>query len=684
MSADGRYVAFATGADNLVGGSSWSQVYRKDMSTGQVVLCSSSTGGAQGDAISSEPSISADGRYVAFQSMADNFGAPTAVHQVYRKDLTSGQLYCCSTSAGGARGGGASYSPAINTDGRYVAFESEADNLVSPVSISQVFRKDVTSGAIVFCSTNASGAQADSFAYGARISANGRFAAFSSAADNLVNPSASHQIYRKDLSNGHIALCSASASGEQGDNKSYPGAISADGRFVAFDSNSDNLVSTVAHGQVYRKDMNTGRILFSSATGAGVQADSSCFGASMSADGRFVVFPTDADNLVHASTVIQVYRKELSLPAPQITSVTPGRGTTGTEVTVRGSSFRSLQFDSFVSFGATRATGYLSWSDTEIKVKAPEGRYGTVDVAVTTGGGTSNSREFTYQNSTWYLAEGTTAWGFSTYITIENPNTSAVHAKVTYMHRSGPVSGGTVTLPAESQATVNPADVLGEKDFSTKVVCTEGQRDSGRPHHELDRRGSAVPEAHNSIGVTSPAEDLVPARGVLRLGVRVLAPHPEPERERGHLHRDLHDRGGGPADVHEEGARQLPKTLQHGRRHREQGRLHQGRVRLPVIPERAMYRNNRREGHDSIGTTSPGRRLLPGRGHHRLGVHHLRAGAEPERRRGEVNLTYMTPGASAPPGEPDNHARQLAEDRKGERLPCRRMTSPPAWRVEAR
>ena len=78
-------------------------------------------------------------------------------------------------------------------------------------------------------------------------------------------------------------------------------------------------------------------------------------------------------------------------------------------------------------------------------------------------------------SSTWYLAEGTTAWGFSTWISIENPNTSAVHAAITYMTGTGNVSGGTMTLPAQSQTTVNPADKLGNQDFSTRVACTEGK-----------------------------------------------------------------------------------------------------------------------------------------------------------------------------------------------------------------
>ena len=78
-------------------------------------------------------------------------------------------------------------------------------------------------------------------------------------------------------------------------------------------------------------------------------------------------------------------------------------------------------------------------------------------------------------SATWYLAEGSTDWGFDCYISIENPNTEAVNVKLTYMTSEGPVAGPTVKMPAKSQATVFPSATLGAKDFSTKVECVEGK-----------------------------------------------------------------------------------------------------------------------------------------------------------------------------------------------------------------
>jgi len=114
----------------------------------------------------------------------------------------------------------------------------------------------------------------------------------------------------------------------------------------------------------------------------------------------------------------------------------------------------------------------------------------------------------------WYLAEGTTAWGFHTYITIENPNTTPVAAQITYM----PTGDANVTqelmLAASSQTTVDPGSKLGQKDFSTKVEVYDHMKPIA-----VDRtmtwtgQGAASPEAHSSIGVTSPARSWYLAEG---------------------------------------------------------------------------------------------------------------------------------------------------------------------------
>ena len=108
--------------------------------------------------------------------------------------------------------------------------------------------------------------------------------------------------------------------------------------------------------------------------------------------------------------------------------------------------------------------------------------------------------------STVYLAEGSTDWGYSAYISIENPNTSSATVKLTYQTRSGPVAGPQFSMAPQSQATVNPAETVGSTDFSTKVECLEGKTISADRTMTWVGPGAPCEEAHNSVGVSGPAK----------------------------------------------------------------------------------------------------------------------------------------------------------------------------------
>ncbi|MBK5093936.1 MAG: S8 family serine peptidase, partial [Actinobacteria bacterium] len=118
--------------------------------------------------------------------------------------------------------------------------------------------------------------------------------------------------------------------------------------------------------------------------------------------------------------------------------------------------------------------------------------YGRVNAAAALSGG---------PKSTWYLAEGTTAWGFDTYISIENPNSQGVNCDITYMTGSGAQGGPSVYLPAYSQATVSPRDTLGSQDFSTKVTCRESLGIAVDRTMTWTGPGAPSEEAHSSVGV---------------------------------------------------------------------------------------------------------------------------------------------------------------------------------------
>ncbi|MBM3957882.1 MAG: hypothetical protein FJ313_07510, partial [Gemmatimonadetes bacterium] len=143
----------------------------------------------------------------------------------------------------------------------------------------------------------------------------------------------------------------------------------------------------------------------------------------------------------------------------------------------------------------TLDVGALSNGSYELRIRAEN----------TTGGMTEAGRTIyrTDDVYTYYLAEGSTDWGFSTYISIVNPNSTAVSIRITYQTKDGPVRRQVFTMAPESQATINTADDLGATDFSTRVDCVEGLAIAADRTMTWNAGGGE--EGHCSIGVTSPA-----------------------------------------------------------------------------------------------------------------------------------------------------------------------------------
>jgi len=246
-------------------------------------------------------------------------------------------------------------------------------------------------------------------------------------------------------------------------------------------------------------------------------------------------------------------------------------------------------------------------------------------------------------SSTWYLAEGTTAWGFSTYISITNPNTTAVHASITYMTGSGNVSGGTITLPAKSQTTVNPADKLGNQDFSTKIVCTEGKTIAVDRTMSWTGPGAASPEGHSSVGVTAPAKTWYLPEGCSAFGFETWLLIQNPNGSQANCQVTYMIEGEAPKTV--------PHTVSANSRQSFNMETDIGQKNasikvdsnVPVIPERAMYRYDRREGHDSIGTTSPAADYYLAEGTTAWGFTTWVLIQNPGSSPSDVTITYMTP-----------------------------------------
>jgi Tol biopolymer transport system component len=200
----------------------------------------------------------------------------------------------------------------FSPDGRYVVFDSFADNL-SPEdgdNRSDIFLKDLRTGAVTVVSTKADGEKANGHCYDAHFSANGRYVLFTSIADNLVAGDTNNKedIFRKDLQTGEIVRVSTSGTGTESNGTSIEARISADGRYVVFISDAGNLVAGDTNGvwDVFRKDLVTGETIRLSTSATGVETDQvSGWGVEMSADGRSVILgtggsfvPGDANNMI--------------------------------------------------------------------------------------------------------------------------------------------------------------------------------------------------------------------------------------------------------------------------------------------------------------------------------------------------------------------------------------------------
>jgi len=193
ISSDGRFVAFVSWASNLVAGDTngaW-DVFVHDTVTGETSRVSVDSSGNQGNGDSFSPSISSDGRYVAFHSWASNLvaGDKNEVNDVFVHDTVTGVTTRVSVNSSGKQGKGSSENPSISSDGRFVAFHSNATNLVAGDTNGayDVFFHDTVTGVTSRVSVDSSGNQGDDVSYSPSISSDGRYVAFSSEATNLVS-----------------------------------------------------------------------------------------------------------------------------------------------------------------------------------------------------------------------------------------------------------------------------------------------------------------------------------------------------------------------------------------------------------------------------------------------------------------------------------------------------------------
>jgi Tol biopolymer transport system component len=312
ISSDGRYVAFESSAINLVpndtNGVRDVFVYNRDTNT--IERVSIDNNGTEGNGGSYSASISPDGRYVAFESSANNLvpGDSNNFLDIFVYDRQTNTIERVSVADNGTQSNNNSDYTSISFDGRYITFQSQATNLVpgDTNGVSDIFVYDRQNHSIERVSIADNGTQGDGDSRMPSISYNGRYVTFSSFATNLVpgDTNGAEDIFVYDRQTGAIEKVSISNNGIQGNSNSSRSDISSDGRYVVFESWASNLVPGDSNNflDIFVYDRQTDTIERVSLNNNGIQGDNNSSYPSISSDGRYVAFESSATNLVNGDT----------------------------------------------------------------------------------------------------------------------------------------------------------------------------------------------------------------------------------------------------------------------------------------------------------------------------------------------------------------------------------------------
>jgi Tol biopolymer transport system component len=256
------------------------------------------------------PTISSDGRYVAFHSEATNLvpGDTNGSWDIFVHDCLTGETTRVSVDSMGIQGDDDSQYPDLSPDGRYVAFQSDAANLVpgDTNNKTDIFVHDCLTGVTTRVSVDSAGVESNGYSQFADLSLDGRYVAFDSSASNLVpgDTNYAHDIFVHDRNTGETTRVSVNSMGEQAKLWSHYAAITPDGRFVTFHSDAYNLVPGDTNNclDIFVHDRTTGQTIRVNVDSSGGEANDQSSLPAISWDGRRVVFKSWADNLVPGDT----------------------------------------------------------------------------------------------------------------------------------------------------------------------------------------------------------------------------------------------------------------------------------------------------------------------------------------------------------------------------------------------
>jgi tricorn protease-like protein len=268
------------------------------------------SGGTQVTGPSNSTAISADARFIAYSSQAPDLvtGDTNNVEDVFLYDTTTAETTRISVDSGGTQANDASYSPAISADGRYITYLSDATNLVAndTNAATDVFLYDTTTSVTTRISVDSIGTQANNKSDSPEISADGRYITYPSLASNLVtgDTNAATDVFLLDTTTAATTRISVDSGGIQANDESYSARISADGHYVTYSSKATNLIAndTNGYGDVFLYDLATAATARISVDSAGTQANAESYNSRISADGRYITYSSNATNLVTGDT----------------------------------------------------------------------------------------------------------------------------------------------------------------------------------------------------------------------------------------------------------------------------------------------------------------------------------------------------------------------------------------------
>ena len=312
ISDDGNRIAYRSYDNNIVEDdeNGYTDVFVYDRLAGSTTRVSVASAGSESNEASYAPAISGDGNVVAFESYADNLvaGDNNGVNDIFVHDLTTGETTRVSVSSTGEEGDGDAYDPALSEDGRYVVFESYAGNLVDNDfnGTNDVFVHDRDTGQTTLVSVTPWDEAAAYDSWGASISADGRYVAFASSSYDLVDGdwNGAYNIFVRDLWVGVTVKVTHAPDGGPTDNGSWLPDLSADGRYVTFESVASNLVADDTNGErdAFLYDRLTGETARLSESAGGDEGNETSYDPVISTDGTTPVFTSEASNLVPGDT----------------------------------------------------------------------------------------------------------------------------------------------------------------------------------------------------------------------------------------------------------------------------------------------------------------------------------------------------------------------------------------------